>query len=145
MRHWVCLQFLPKAHIMSERARLIFCGRHCAQPRSTMWRDLPQSEVQQSFIPLSLHSWLRHIGAAHAAKGFKRIRSYGVQARRRLQVKEPFQAAHQGLERGPRARSRSRPLTTATLRQAPGRDPSSVRTVSASGGVVHLHPTYGVI
>src|SRR5713226_8529132 len=66
MRHLVCFNFLPKRRISCPKWSRShgFCGRTVAQAAlNYVARSCLKSEVQQSFIPLSLHSWLRHIVA----------------------------------------------------------------------------------
>jgi hypothetical protein len=71
MRHLVCFNFLPKRRISCPKGPRShgFCGRTVAQAAlNYVARSCLKSEVQQSFIPLSLHSWLRHIGAAYGGQ-----------------------------------------------------------------------------
>src|SRR6266487_5678831 len=71
MRHLVCFNFLPKRHISCPKGPRShgFCGLTVAQAAlNYVARSCLKSEVQQSFIPLSPHSWLRHIGATYSAQ-----------------------------------------------------------------------------
>jgi len=67
MRHLVCFNFLPKRRISCPKGPRShgFCGRTVAQAAlNYVARSCLKSEVQQSFIPLSPHSWLRRIDSA---------------------------------------------------------------------------------
>src|SRR5215831_2474073 len=78
MRHFVCFNFLPKRRISCPRGPRShgFCGLTVVQAAlNYVARSYLKSEVQQSFIPLSPHSWLRHIGATYSAK---RVPSYSL-------------------------------------------------------------------
>src|SRR6266446_2725495 len=71
MRHLVCFNFLPKRRISCPKGSRShgFRGRTVAQAAlNYVARSCLKSEVQQSFIPLSPHSWLRHIGATYSAE-----------------------------------------------------------------------------
>src|SRR5258708_1583763 len=75
MRHLVCFNFLPKRRISCPKGSRShgFCGRIVAQAAlNYVARSCLKSQVQQSFIPLSLHSWLRHIAPPCAPHGLPR-------------------------------------------------------------------------
>src|SRR5262249_39129323 len=76
MRHLICFNFLPKRRISCPKGPRShgFCGLTVAQDAlNYVARSYLKSEVQQSFILLSLHSWLRHIGTTYSTE---RVPSY---------------------------------------------------------------------